>query len=471
MQNIFDSVFQNGGFGAMKVAPPTHKKTPKAIQNLIIFHHGNTSDEEFDDISHQCKTMSAESYEYSRLSLFFAVEHMLDELHELKNGYIRFMQYKSTSDIFTGLFSNMEQYFEELKEIKLKTFNKEIVESEIEAIITYTEGVLFLKAFAEKDESLKPLIEKYTAYQQGLLETTKISQKALKVMNPDYKLVSAKAIEKAAQEEMNYSMKFEYSKLNYEVLKGSMIAVGDKKTYWYAIQDDKKWKELYSDGRQALMEHELTKLREDLPVIFNQYKTLHHLSFTNMFKTIVLSVQYYGESMSARNEHRPKNEFEYKMEQERRDQALKEIDDTYSIYKKTLPEVQTPEVTLENLEFASQLIAKTMNTQVLLDSVCNINVSEHYLTLEKHNEYNIVKKTDSDVAIIFYENESHIYGCLIDVEDLKNNNIKTIEMASKESRGNSFISMSHFLKDIKSSFVQEYYFGKQEKTLSLIDKR
>lgn len=470
MENIFDTVFKNNGFAAMKVAPPTHKKTPEAIQNLIIFHHGNTTDEEINDVIQECKTMSDTSYEYSRLNLYFAVEHMLDEIDELKNRFFSFLNYSNTSEIFVGIFKNMEQYFEELKKLKVSTFNKNVVKAELEATITYVEGVLLLKAFAKNDNSLVPLISGYEKYRDELLETTKISQKALKVMKADYKVMSTKAIEKKAQSEMITSMKFNYGKLRQEKLERTMLILGDKTTYWYAVQDDKKWKDLYSTGVQNLSSVELNKLKEDLPVIFEQYKTLHYLSFTNMFKTILLAIQYYGESMSARNEVLPKNEYEYETAQHRRNEEIKEIEKSYSLYKKTVKEVQTPEITLENLEFASQIISRASNLQVELEKICNPNSSEHYLVLEKHNGYDVVKKTNSDLVIVLYKNEDHIYGCLTNIDEL-NSNTQPVEEAFKGNKGNSFISMSHFLKDIKDSFVQEYYFGKQEHVLNFIDKR
>jgi len=469
--NVFDRVFTYGGCAAMKVAPPVNKKTPASIQELSIIHHNRTSDETFDDIIKCLQEMPNESYEYSRLGIQFALQHMLDEISDLKNGFGSKVIFKNNFEAFSSLFEDMIAYFEDMKSEKKKNFNKQMIKAEIEAIITFTEGILFLKKVAEKDNDLVPLIEKYENYQKELLTTLQEHQNALKIINPKYKPVTVESIIESAQKEMEISMAFQYNQLITDTLDRFIIRMGDRNTYWDALQDSDKWKKLYKDERQALSHDDLTKCRELLPVIFNQYRNLNYPSFTNMVKVLALCSTYYGDRMSVRNEHQPKDELEYKSSQQFRELEIKEQNKN-GLHKRSFRDVQTPEVTHENLQFASQILGSALTLTTLLDEVCGFINQDNCIYLEKYNdEFDVVRKNDADVAIIFYKEHTRLYGCLIDVVDLNNNKIKSYSDVGRASKGSSFIGMSHFLREIKEPFLQEYYFGKQERPLNLIDRR
>lgn len=469
--NVFDHVFTYGGVAAMKVAPPSHKKTPEPIQELSIFHHNRTTNETFDEIIKCLKDMPDESYEYSRLGIQFALQHILDEIHDLKNSFGSRVIFQNNHEVFVSLFENMVEYFEDMKKQKKKNFNKKMVQAEIEAITSFSEGILFLKKSAEKEKALVPLIEKYETYQKELFTKLDENQKALKILQPKYTPVTVEAIFEAAQKELEHSMKFRYNELLVDTIDRLIMRMGERNQYWYAIQDDKKWKKLYEDERQALSTHDLTKCRELLPVIFEQYQNLHHFSFTNMIKVLALCSNYYGDRLSVRNEHQPKDEFEHKSKQEYLDLEVQE-ENKSRLHKLSHKEAQKPEVTHENLAFASKILGASLTLTTLLDDVCGFVNQDNCIYLEKYNEeFDVVRKKDADVAIIFYKDHNRLYGCLIDVVDLNNNKIKNYDDVVKDSKGSSFIGMSQFLREIKEPFLQEYFFGKQSTSLNLIDRR
>lgn len=469
--NVFDHVFTYGGVAAMKVAPPTHKNTPEPIQELILFHHNRTTDKTFEEVIKCLKEMSDESYEYSRLNIQFALEHMIDEIHDIKNSFGSRVIFKNNHEVFVSLFENMVEYFEDMKKQKKKNFNKKMVQAEIEALISFSEGILFLKKSAEKEKDLIPLIEKYETYQKELFVKLDENQNALKILHPKYKPVTVEAIFEAAQKELEHSMKFRYNELNVDTLDRFIIRMGERNQYWYAVQDDKKWEKLYENESQALSTQDLTKCRELLPVIFEQYRNIHHFSFTNMIKVLALCSNYYGDRLSIRNEHQPKDEFEYKSKQDYLNLEIEEKNKS-SLHQLSHKKAQTPEVTHENLAFASKILGASLNLTTLLDDVCGFVSQDNCLYLEKYNEeFDVVRKSDADVAIIFYKDHTRLYGCLIDVVDLNNNKIKSYADVAKDSKGSSFIGMSHFLREIKEPFLQEYFFGKQTTSLNLIDRR
>jgi hypothetical protein len=365
----------------------------------------------------------------------------------------------------------MQEYFEELKTTKTKKINKKLLTAEIEAITSFVEGVMFLKKVAEKDSTLIPLISTYENYQQALLTLLDTHQQAFKSNKPEYKMVEVADIIKTAQSEMELSMTFNYSSINYENLQSILLDVGGKTEYWYAMQSEEKWNELYEDKkRQSLSKDRLEQLRYQLPLIFEQYQTLHHLSFTNMVKALLVTSSYYGSRMASQNEKQPKNEYEFKEIQRIRDEEI-ERDKKEFLHKPVSREVQRPEITLENLEFATEILAASMTINSLLDEVCGFTDSnQDCLVLERFNDqYDIVKLTNSDLAIMLTKDQTNIHGDLVNVIDLENSNIQSC--IKKKAKGSSFSGMTNFLREIKEPFVQEYFFGKRENVLNFVDKR
>lgn len=469
--SVFDSVFRNGGFASMKAAPPSNKKTPKAIQQLSILHHGQTTDKEIDAIINEFKNMSPESYEYSRLGILFSIEHILDQLNELRYGFGSLVSFSSAIHIFTGIFNNMIDYFEEMKSIKSKNFNKKMIEAEVEAIITFAEGIMFLKETAKKDTSLLKLIPKYENYQQELLNSLHTHQQALKILKPEYETVTDEYIFKTAKQEMELSMSFDYSSLRCNTLERIIICVGDKKDYWYALQNEDKWKELYSNEYQSLRDDSLVELRSQLPLIFEQYKNLHYLSFTNIVKTLILSSIFYGDKMSARNESQPQNEQEYQHKESTREETIKHNEKEF-FRPPYVHKTQTPEITHENLKFAGEILASAMTVDTLIDEVCGLSDNQELLILEKYSaEHDVVRKTNSDIALILFKDHAHINGFSISVTDLEKGNVKSYDELFGKAKSSSFYSMSHFLREIQEAFVQEHFFGKNDKVLKFVDKR
>ena len=56
-------------------------------------------------------------------------------------------------------------------------------------------------------------------------------------------------------------------------------------------------------------------------------------------------------------------------------------------------------------------------------------------------------------------------------QDLKTKDIEAYRKKTNNLNGNSYYGMSHFLSEIKEQFTQEYFFGKHNKILDVIDKR
>lgn len=471
MKDILNQLYGNNGCVVIKMAQPINKNTPKAIQDLGFVYYEKDKNKTYDAAIKEFKEMSNESYEYSRLGIYCAVDHMLESLFDLKIGFNQLVIFKSASDVFVSLFANMQEYFEELKTTKTKKINKKLLTAEIEAITSFVEGVMFLKKVAEKDATLIPLIATYENYQQELLTLLDTHQQQFKAKKPEYKMVEVADIIKTAQVEMELSMTFNYSSINYETLKNIMFEVGEKREYWHAMQDEEKWNELYEDKkRQSLSNETLDKLRSQLPLIFEQYKTLHHLSFTNMFKALLVTSHYYASRMGSNNEREPKNQDEYNQREILRNDEI-ERDKKEFLHKPVSREIQKPEITLKNLEFASEILTASMTVSTLLDEVCGfIDSNQDCLVLERFNDqYDIVKLTNSDLAILLTKDQTNIHGDLVNVIDLENSNMQSC--IKKKAKGSSFSGMTNFLREIKEPFVQEFYFGKRENILNFVDKR
>lgn len=471
MKDIFNSLYGNNGCTVIKMAQPVNKKTPKSIQDLGFVYYEKDKTKTYNAAIKSLKEMSAIDYEYSRLGIYCAVDHMLESLGDLKMGFGQLVDFKTTTDIFVGLFATMEEYFEEMSQVKPKKINKKLVKAELEAATSFVEGVLFLKKVAEKDNSLIPLISKYEKIQQAVLDQVHSHQKALKETKPEYVVVENETIFKDAQVELDISMKFKYDTITFENFNKIMLEVGGKREYWHAMQDQAKWDELYKDNsRQSLSKDTLKEFRVLLPVVFEQYQTLHHLSFTNMFKVLLVTSTYYASRMGSFNEKLPKNENEYYEHEIERLEEIERNKKEY-IHKQPPKLTQKPEITLENLEFASQILSASMSVSSLIDEVCGfIDGNKVCLSLENFNDtYNIVKLSNSDLAILLTKGQDHIHGDLVDILDLETSDIKV--SIGKKSKGTSFVGMTHFLREIKEPFVQEYFFGKQETVLSFVDKR
>lgn len=470
MKDIFNQ-FSITGCAVIKVAQPINKKTPKAIQDLGFVHYEKDKNKTYDAAIKEFKEMSPESYEYSRLGIYHAIEHIMDDLFDLKIDFGQLVSFKTSSDIFVGLFDNMQNYFKDFKEMKSKKINQKIIKYEVEAITSYVEGVLFLKKVAEKDNQMIPLIAQYEDYQKELFAMLESHQQTIQISKPNYKKIEVSDIVQKAQAAMDLSMKFNYSSINYDEMERIMIMVGNRKDYWYAMQNEGKWAKLYEDkNRQSLSEDDLQQLRSQLPLIFEQYKTLHYLSFTNMFKALLVAASYYGSKMASHNEREPKNDDDFNKRQKIRDEEI-ERDKTEFLHKPISKKVQKPEITLENLNFASDILSAAMTVTTLIDNVCGLtDSSKDFLVLENFNtDYDIVKLTNSDLAILLTKDQEHLHGDLVDVVDL--GNIKIPSCIKKQSKGTSFTGMSHFLKEIKQPFVQEYFFGKQDSILNFVDNR
>jgi len=472
MKDILNQLYGNNGCVVIKMAQPINKNTPKAIQDLGFVYYEKDKSKTYAAAIKEFKEMSNESYEYSRLGIYCAVDHMLESLFDLKIGFNQRVVFKSASDVFVSLFANMQEYFEELKTTKTKKINKKLLTAEIEAITSFIEGVMFLKKVAEKDVSLIPLIATYEKYQQELLTLLDAHQHAFKSTKPEYQMVEVADIIKTAQAEMELSMTFNYSSINYETLQSILLTVGEKSDYWMAMQNQQVWDELYADPnfRQALRKKELETLRAQLPLIFEQYQTLHHLSFTNMVKALLVTSSYYGSRVASQNEKQAKNEHEFKELQRIRGEEIEQDKKAFR-HKSVSSEVQRPEITIENLEFATEILAASMTVSALLDEVCGFSDSnQDCLVLERFNEqYDIVKLTNSDLAIMLTKDQTNIHGDLVNVIDLENSNMQSC--IKKKAKGSSFSGMTHFLREIKEPFVQEFYFGKRENVLNFVDKR
>lgn len=471
MKDILNQLYGNNGCTVIKMAQPINKKTPKAIQDLGFVYYEKDKSKTYEAAIKEFKEMSNESYEYSRLGIYCAVDHMLESLFDLKIGFNQLVIFKSASDVFVSLFANMQEYFEELKTTKTKKINKKLLTAEIEAITSFVEGVMFLKKVAEKDESLMSLIPTYENYQQELFTLLDSHQQAFKSKKPEYKMVEVVDIIKTAQSEMELSMTFNYSSINYETLQSVLLDVGEKTEYWYAMQTEEKWNELYEDKkRQSLTKDSLEQLRYQLPLIFEQYQTLHHLSFTNMVKALLVTSSYYGSRMASQNEKQAKNEHEFKELQRIRDEEIERNKKDF-LHNQVSREVQRPEITIENLEFATEILAASMTVSSLLDEVCGFtDGTQDCLVLERFNDqYDIVKLTNSDLAIMLTKDQTNIHGDLVNVIDLENSNMQSC--IKKKAKGSSFSGMTHFLREIKEPFVQEFYFGKRENVLNFVDKR
>jgi hypothetical protein len=471
MKDILNQLYGNNGCTVIKMAQPVNKNTPKAIQELGFVHYEKDKNKTYDAAIKEFKEMSDIDYEYSRLGIYCAIEHIMEDIHEVKSGFGQLVSFKSATDVFVGLFSNMQAYFDEVKQIKTKKISKKMLTAEIEAITSYVEGVLFLKEVAKKDSKLMPLIAQYETVQQELLTLIESHQQTFKLTKSDYKIIEATDIVKAAKEEMELSMKFNYNSLNYDDLERILIAVGDKKKYWHALQDVKKWETLYEDNlRQSLSQYSLEQLRSQLPLMLEQYKSLHHLSFTNMVKVLLVASSYYGSLVGSRNEKAPKDDKEFKEHEMMRDKDF-EMKKKESFYTPIRKEIQTPERTLENLQFASEILAASMTVSALIDNACGLTDSnQDCLVLERFNDqYDIVKLTNSDLAILLTKDQTNIHGDLVNVIDLENSNMQSC--IKKKAKGSSFSGMTNFLREIKEPFVQEYFFGKRENVLNFVDKR
>lgn len=471
MKDILNQLYGNNGCTVIKMAQPINKKTPKAIQDLGFVYYEKDKSKTYEAAIKEFKEMSNESYEYSRLGIYCAVDHMLESLFDLKIGFNQLVIFKSASDVFVSLFANMQEYFEDLKTTKTKKITKKLLTAEIEAITSFVEGVMFLKKVAEKDVSLIPLIATYEKYQEELLTLLDAHQHAFKSTKPEYKMVEVSDIIKTAQSEMELSMTFNYSSINYETLQSVLLDVGGKTEYWYAMQTEEKWNELYEDKkRQSLTKDSLEQLRYKLPLIFEQYQTLHHLSFTNMVKALLVTSSYYGSRMASQNEKKAKNEHEFKELQRIRDEEIERNKKDF-LHNPVSREVQRPEITIENLEFATEMLAASMTVSSLLDEVCGFtDGTQDCLVLERFNDqYDIVKLTNSDLAIMLTKDQTNIHGDLVNVIDLENSNMQSC--IKKKAKGSSFSGMTNFLREIKEPFVQEYFFGKRETVLNFVDKR
>lgn len=466
--DIFTKAFKQGGVFAMKCCPPYHKNTPKPVQSLSHIHHGLTK-QEFDGVEQSLTEMSDESYEYSRLGIYFAVDHILEELHELKIGFGSLISFENNVQAFKGLFNNMDDYFSDIANTKSKKVNKNKLQAKIEAVTSYVEGVMLLKRSSEKDKLLAPLVQIYEEKSDILLNQILKEQENLKNSLQSYEIITIENIYENATQALEKSLSFEHTMLRRSVLERIKIDVGDRNTYWYALQDDKKWTDLYKNDLQSISKHTLEKLRVQLPEIINQYKSLRYLSFTNMIKVLALASNYYGESISANNENKPKNDEDYRKQDLLREQEIEEYNKN-NLHSKYFTKTQTPEITHENLKFSSEILSASMNLTMLLNQVSGIS-NDDYLFLEKHNEYDILRKTNSEMAVIFYNLEKHLYACTINTQDLKTKDIEAYRKKTNNLNGNSYYGMSHFLSEIKEQFTQEYFFGKHNKILDVIDKR
>lgn len=471
MKDIFNSLYGNNGCTVIKMAQPVNKNTPKSIQNLGFVYYEKDKTKTYNAAIKSFKEMSAIDYEYSRLGIYCAAEHMLESLGDLKMGFGQLVDFKTANDVFVSLFATMEEYFEDVSKIKPKKINKKLVKAEVEAATSFIEGVLFLKKVAKKDNSLIPLISKYERIQQAVLDQVHSHQKVIKEAKPEYVVIENETMFKDAQVELDISMKFKYDTITFENFNNIMLEVGGKREYWHAMQNQEKWDKLYEDNsRQALGKDTLKELRALLPVVFEQYKTLHHLSFTNMFKVLVVASTYYASRIGAFNEKLPKNEIEYN---EHEIERLEEIERNKKehIHNSPPEKTQKPEITIKNLEFASQILSASMTVGSLIDEVCGFTDGNQIcLSLEDFNEtYNIVKMSNSDLAILLTKGQDRIHGDLVDLNDLEISDITA--SIGKKSKGTSFVGMTHFLREIKEPFVQEYFFGKQEAVLSFVDKR
>lgn len=468
MKDIFNQLYGTEGCFVIKVAQPHNKKTPKAIQEFGT-HYEKTNSKTYDAAIKEFKDMSATSYEYSRLAIYLAMEHIQDSLFDLKIGFKSLVSFNSTSDVFVSLFKTMDDYFAQLKTIK--KVNKKIISVEVEAVTSYIEGVLFLKEVAKKDATLVPLIAQYEKNQQNHIDQLMNRQQTFKAKKPEYVIIDVSQMLTIAKAEMELSMTFNYSSLDYHNIETIMIDVGSKKEYWAAIQNEEKWASLYTNNtRQSLTKSSLDMLRVQIPLILEQFKTLHHLSFTNMFKALLVTSNYYGNRIGALNEKAPKNETEFNEHEELRAQEIKYLEATH--WNSNMPlETQKPEITIENLKFANQILTTSMTVNTLINNVCGfIDSQQPLLILERFDaEYDIVKLSNSDMAILLTKNSGNIHGDLINLTELANSTVKLC-MDSKR-KGTSFSGMTHFLKEIKEPFVQEYFFGKQSTTLGFIDNR
>lgn len=468
MKDIFNQLYGTEGCVVIKVAQPLNKKTPKAIQDIGT-HYEKSNSKTYDDAIKEFKTMSATSYEYSRLAIYSAMEHIKESLFDLKFGFKTLVVFNSASDIFVNLFKTMDDYFDQLKTIK--KINKKLIAGEVEAVTSYIEGVMFLKEVSKKDATLIPLIAQYEKNQQAHINKLMQHQQTFKSTKPEYAIVDIDQMVKTAQAEMELSMTFNYSSLDYHNIENIMIEVGDKREYWFAMQDEKKWTALYADNaRQSLTQSSLDMLRVQLPLIFEQFKTLHHLSFTNMFKALLVTSSYYGNKVGALNEKAPKNDTEFDEHEVLRDQEIRHLK-TNNIHANPPELTQKPEMTLKNLKFASEILTTSLTVNTLINDVCGFTDSQQtLLSLENLDaEYDIVKLSNSDMAILLTREAGNIHGDLINLVDLESNTVKSC--IDKERKGTSFSGMSHFLKEIKEPFVQEYFFGKQTTTLGFIDNR
>lgn len=471
MKDIFNSLYGNNGCTVIKMAQPVNKNTPKAIQDLGFVYYEKDKTKTYNAAIKSFKEMSAIDYEYSRLGIYCAADHMLESLGDLKMSFGQRVDFKTSADVFVSLFATMEEYFEEMSQVKSKKVNKKLIQAELEAATSFVEGVLFLKKVAEKDNSLIPLISKYEQIQQAVLDQVHNHQKALNEAKPEYVIIENETIFKDAQVELDISMKFKYDSITFENFNNIMLAVGGKREYWHAMQNQDKWDKLYEDdSRQALSKDTLKELRALLPVVFEQYQTIHHLSFTNMFKVLLVTATYYASRMASFNERLPKNETEYN---EHEIERLKEIERSKKEYLHDCPPplTQRPEVTIANLDFSSKILSASMTINSLIDEVCGFTDGRQVcLSLENFDDnYNIVKLSNSDLAILLTKGQDRIHGDLVDMIDLENSNINV--SIEKKSKGTSFIGMTHFLREIKEPFVQEFFFGKQEDVLSFVDKR
>lgn len=468
MKDIFNQLYGNEGCVVIKVAQPRNKNTPKAIQELGT-HYEKTNSKTYNEAIKEFKDMSATSYEYSRLAIYSTMEHIHESFFDLKLGFQSLVLFNSASDVFVSLFKTMDDYFEDIKNIK--KVNKKLITGELEAVTSYMEGVLFLKECAKKDAKLMPLIEQYEKKQQNHITKLMQHQKKFKESQPEYVIRDIDQMLPKAQAEMELSMSFDYSSLDYHNIETIMIDVGGKREYWAAMQDESKWASLYADNaRQSLSKSSLEMLRVQLPLILEQFKTLHHLSFTNMFKALLVTSTYYANKVGSFNEKAPKNEAEFNEHEELRDQEIKYLKESKS--NSNLPlETQRPEITIKNLEFANKILTASMTVNTLINNVCGFTDSQQsVLSLESLDaEYDIVKLSNSDMAIVLTKNSGNIHGDLINLTELEHSTVKLC--IETKRKGTSFSGMNHFLKEIKEPFVQEYFFGKQATTLGFVDNR
>lgn len=469
MKNAFGFNLNYASVTVLKCSPPVSRKTPEGIQRLSCYYQMVPSDYKL--VVHDVKNMDAVSYEYSRLGIKFGLENIIEDLHEKASQMSSLIYFKDNKEIFQSVFENMVKYFEEVKSKLKNKISKKYIKDQIDFATMFSEGVWLLGNCAKFDITLTPLIQKYKEYENHIFETLQTNQQALHLINNTYKIIEEDVIRDKAYYRMKESFKFDYSALYEDNLTRLSLDAGSRNDYWVAIQNEKTWKEYYEKGiLTVLSERDLEVFRTKLPVVFSQYENIEYNSFTNFMKVIALTTKFRGEVLSSRNETRPKDDKEYNEKLLAYNLELADYEKYGLGLRPRKP--QKPDITHENLEFSSRILTSGLNLTILLDSVSGRHQDENCLLLKKSkSNHVVVTKQNSNVAVIFYEDPSMCFGCLIDVNDLDNGKILSFKDACKKSKGSSFHSLSHFLRELQYDWVQEYYFGKNNIVMSILDKR